>query len=88
MKKEEDKTKACRLARAIASDISLYNETKIQEALENDNFFEALEQEIDAGRSLYRDRVSTELFKTTNYFDRAIVDVVLSRKGHIKTPYW
>lgn len=85
---EEDKIKACRLARAIASDISLYNEAKIQEALEKDNFFEALEQEIDAGRSLYRDRVGPEIFKSTNYFDRAIVDVVLARKGHLKAPFW
>ncbi len=85
---EEEKIKACRLARAIASDISLYNEAKIQEALEKDNFFEALEQEIDAGRSLYRDRVGAELFRATNYFDRAIVDVVLARKGHLKAPFW
>ena len=34
--------KAVRLARAIASDISLYNEERIIEAIENDTFFEAL----------------------------------------------
>ena len=83
-----DKTKACRRARAIASDISLYNEAKIQKALEDDNFFEALDEELEQGRSLYRDSVSPELFKATNYFERAIVDVVLARKGHIKTPFW
>ncbi|MDR0965745.1 MAG: hypothetical protein LBM75_04470 [Myxococcales bacterium] len=88
MKTEEDKLKACRLARAIASDISLYNEAKIQEALEQDNFFEALDQEIDVGRTLYRDRIGTELYRATNYFDRAIVDMVLARKGYLKTPFW
>ena len=84
----EDKTKACRKARSIASDIALYNETKIQEALENDNFFEALEKEIDEGRSFYRDSVSPELYRTTNYFDRALADVIIARKGQVKTRFW
>ncbi len=85
---EEDKAKACRTARAIVSDLSLYNEAKIQEGLENDTFFEVLEQEIDAGRTLYRDRVGSAIYKATNYFDRAIVDIMIARKGHLKASFW
>ena len=42
--------KAMRLARAIASDISLYNEEKIREGIENDTFFDAIAGELEEGR--------------------------------------
>ena len=69
---EEEKIKAMRLARAIASDISLYNEQKIIKGIEQDNLFEVLKDEIEEGRELYKSRVSQELYTTTNFFDRAI----------------
>lgn len=85
---EEEKAKAIRLARAIASDISLYNEAKIVQGIEQDNLFTVLQDEIQEGRDLYQSRVSAEVFKTTNYFDRAIVDIVVAKKGHIKSKIW
>ena len=85
---DEEKAKAMRFARAIASDISLYNEAKIVKGIENDTFFDALKDEIEEGRDLYRSRVSSEIYGSTNFFDRAIVDVVLARKGHIKSKIW
>ncbi len=85
---EEEKTKANRLARTIASDISLYNEAKVAKGIEQDSFYESLEEEIKEGRDLYKSRVSEELYKGTNFFDRAIVDVVLGSKGHIKSKIW
>lgn len=85
---DEEKAKAMRFARAIASDISLYNEAKIVKGIEEDTFFEALKDEIEEGRDLYRSRVSPEIDSNTNFFDRAIVDVVLARKGHIKSKIW
>lgn len=85
---DEEKAKAMRFARAIASDISLYNEAKIVKGIEEDTFFDALKDEIEEGRDLYRSRVSPEIYGSTNYFDRAIVDVVLARKGHIKSKIW
>ena len=85
---EEEKAKAVRLARAIASDISLYNEQKIKEGIEKDTLFEVIKDEIEEGRELYRSRVSDEVYKTTNFFDRAIVDVIVGRKGHIKSRIW
>ena len=85
---EEEKVKAMRLARAIASDISLYNEQKIIKGIEQDNLFEVLKDEISEGRELYKSRVSQELYTTTNFFDRAIVDIVIRSKAHVKSRIW
>lgn len=85
---DEEKTKATRLARAIASDISLYNEQKIIKGIEQDNLFEALKDELAEGRELYKSRVSQEVFTRTNFFDRAIVDIIVFRKGHVKSRIW
>ena len=79
---------ANRLARAIASDLSLYNEAKIKEGIENDTFFSALQDEIAEGRAHYESRVDPRLLGSTNFFDRALVDVILARKGHIKSKIW
>ena len=79
---------ATRLSRAIASDLSLYNEEKIIEGIENDNIFEVLQDEVEEGRVLYKSRVSPELYSTTNFYDRAIVDIVIKSKGHIKSKIW
>lgn len=85
---DEEKAKAIRLARAIASDISLYNEAKIVQGIEQDSFFDALKEEIEEGRELYKSRVGPEIFSTTNFFDRALIDVILARKGHVKSKIW
>lgn len=85
---EEEKTKAMRLARAIASDISLYNKDKIARALQEDNLFESLREEIEEGRSLYKSRVSVEVYKEHNFFDRALVDVLIKTNGHVKSRIW
>ena len=85
---DEEKVKAQRLARAIASDISLYNEQKIAQGIEQDNLFEMLKDELEEGRELYKSRVSAELYGSTNFFDRAVVDIVVRSKAHIKSKIW
>ena len=85
---DEEKVKAMRLARAIASDISLYNEQKIIKGIEQDNLFDVLKEELEEGRELYKSRVSPEVFTSTNFFDRAVVDIVVRSKGHIKSKIW
>lgn len=85
---EEEKVKAMRLARAIASDISLYNEQKIIKGIEQDNLFEVLKDELDEGRDLYKSRVSAEIFARANFFERAINDIVLRSKAHVKSKIW
>jgi hypothetical protein len=79
---------AVRLARAICSDVSLYNEEKIVRSIEQDAFFDPLREELEEGRELYRSRVAPDLYSRTNYYDRAIVDVILRPKGHVKSRIW
>jgi len=79
---------AARLARTIASDISLYNEDKIRQAIQADRLFEALASEIEEGLQLYRSRVSPDLLATTNFYHRAIIDILLRNKGSVQSPMW
>jgi len=79
---------ALRLARAIASDIALYNEDKIIRGIEQDRLFELIEEELEEGLGLYQSRVAEGLFERTNFFQRAVVDEVLKRKGHVKSKIW
>lgn len=88
MSTEEEKSKAIRLARAIASDISLYNEEKIRRGIEEDNLFDAIEEDLQEGRDLYRSRVTDELYRTTNFFERAVVDIIVRPRGHIRSRVW
>jgi hypothetical protein len=78
---------ARRLARAIASDLSLYNEDKIIRGIERDTLFDELREEIEEGRALYKSRVKEELLEH-NFYDRALVDILVRAKGHIKSAMW
>jgi hypothetical protein len=83
----ETEEAARRLARAIASDLSLYNEEKIVRGIEADTLFDVLSEEIEEGRALYKSRVSPELYQR-NLYDRAIVDILVRSKAHIKSAMW
>lgn len=83
----ETEEAARRLARAIASDLSLYNEEKIIEGLQADNLYDLIEEEIEEGRELFRSRVTPDLF-SMNFYDRAIIDLLIKSKGHIKCKLW
>jgi len=83
----ETEEAARRLARAIASDLSLYNEEKIVQGITNDNLFEVLEDELEEGRALFKSRVAPELF-AKNYYDRAVIDILVRSKGHLDSPLW
>lgn len=83
----DTEARAQQLARAIASDIQLYNKAKIEKGLANDSFFELLGEEITEGRDLFRSRVTQELFRR-NFFDRAIVDRVIKTMANLETNIW
>jgi hypothetical protein len=83
----ETEEAARRLARAIASDVSLYNEEKIVRGIENDTLFDELGDEIEEGRALYKSRVSPDLYNR-NFYDRALVDILIKSKGHVKSRIW
>ncbi len=79
---------ARRLARAIASDVSLYNQEKIQKGIQQDTFFEVLLPELEEGRAHYNGKVDPDLRSRTNFYDLAIVDVILKRNAHIPSKIW
>jgi hypothetical protein len=79
--------RARQLARAIASDLTLYHEAKILEGIANDTLFDVLKDEIEEGRELFKSRVTSEIFQQ-NIYDRAIVDVLVKSKGHVKSKIW
>ena len=83
----ETEKDARRLARAIASDLSLYNEEKIVQGIEHDNLFDVLADEIEEGRAHYKSRVAPELYQK-NFYDRALVDILVKSKGHLKSKLW
>ena len=83
----ETEEAARRLARAIASDLALYNEEKITEGIRKDTLFEVMEEEIQEGRDLYESRVSPDLLGR-NLYNRAIVDLLIRSKAHIESPMW
>jgi hypothetical protein len=74
-----DPEAAKRLARTIISDITIYNKEKVKEGLKNDNLFEILKTDIEKGRRVYESRVSPEILESTNFYDLAIVDVMVQQ---------
>jgi uncharacterized hydantoinase/oxoprolinase family protein len=83
----ETEEAARRLARAIASDLSLYNEDKIVEGIQRDSLFSVLSEELEEGRALFKSRVSPELF-AKNFYDRAVIDILVRSKGHVQSKMW
>ena len=79
---------AFRLARAIVSDIALYNQDKVREGIRNDTLFEVLKNELNEGREHFYGRVSPELANRDHLYDRAIVDVMIRQAGKIDSPIW
>lgn len=83
----ENPDQARRLARAILSDVAIYNREKVESGIKNDNLFEVLTDELEEGRQHYNSRVSPDL-ASTNFFDLAIVDVLVKRAGKIESSIW
>ena len=82
----DDLVSANRLARAIASDISIYYGEKIQRGLENDTLFEEIKDELQEGIQLYRQKVAPEIIRNYNFFEKAIIDIIIASRSHIRTP--
>ena len=84
----KDPDVARRIARAVVSDIALYNQKKVEDGLAADNLFDALRDEIEEGRTYYESRVDPEIAKSTNFFNQALVDVLLRPTGRIPSKAW
>lgn len=79
---------AFRLARAIVSDIALYNQTKVAEGIKNDSIFDLMQNELEEGREHFFSRVSPDLTNREHLYERAIVDVMIKQAGRIESPIW
>lgn len=81
---------ARRVARAIASDLSIYdyNKKNIPKGIQDDNLFELLADEIQKGREYYEDHVSEGTRQSTNFYDRAIVDILFRATANIESKIW
>jgi len=83
----ETEEAARRLAIAIASDLSVYFEDRVASGIVNDNLFEVMADEIEKNRELYMRRVTPQLYKK-NFYDRAMCDVLVKTKGHLRSKMW
>ena len=46
-----------------------------------------MSEEIEEGRDLFKSRVTPVIYEQ-NIYDRAIVDVLVKSKGHVKSTIW
>jgi len=79
---------AKRLARTILSDILLYNQAKVKEGIEKDSLFDVLTEELAEGKKYYESMVDEEVRKENNFFNEAVVDVLIKQGGKIKSEIW
>jgi hypothetical protein len=78
---------ARRLARAIISDVAIYNREKVEQGIKNDNIFELLAEDLNEGQQHFNSRVTAELAQS-NMFELAVVDVLIKRAGKIESTIW
>ena len=53
----------------------------------NDTLFDVMHSHIEEGRALFKSRVTAEIYQL-NLYDRAIIDVMIKSKGHVKSKIW
>jgi hypothetical protein len=88
MKLVDNNEGAARLARTIVSDVALYNKEKVEEGIKHDNIFDLLKDELKEGEDLYKSRVAPEILETTDFYNVALVDVLIKRSGKIESDIW
>lgn len=88
MEKVKDPEVAKRIARAVVSDITLYNAAKMEEGIKNDTLFQVLKDEIEEGRQYFENRVDREILENFNFFERALVDILVKQAPRIPSKMW
>jgi len=71
-----DRDKARRLARALVSDILVYNRESRDRALREGNLIQALGPEIKKSWELYKERVTPEVANSTSHFRDALNEIL------------
>jgi hypothetical protein len=84
----KDPDVARRIARAVVSDIALYNAKKVEEGISRDNLFELLKSEIEEGRTYYLSRIDPDVAQNTNFYNRALVDLLVKPWGRVPSKAW
>jgi hypothetical protein len=88
MERIADPLRAARLARAILSDVMLYNADKVRAGLEADDLFERLRGELEEARAFFEERVEADVAAKSNAFGRALVDVLVFRSRAVRSKIW
>ncbi len=83
-----DNEKAKRLARVIVSDILQYNLEKVKNGIIQDSLFSDLENEIAEGKTYYSSKVAPEIIENENFFEIALVDILLKSKSDLDSKIW
>lgn len=84
----KDPDVARRIARAVVSDIALYNAKKVEEGISKDNLFDLLKNEIEEGRNYYLSRIDPDVAQNTNFYNRALVDLLVKPWGRVPSKAW
>lgn len=84
----KDPDVARRIARAVVSDIALYNAKKVEEGIAKDNLFDLLRNEIEEGRTYYLSRIDPDVAQNTNFYNRALVDLLVKPWGRVPSKAW
>ena len=88
MSRITDPQRAQRLARAVLSDVMLYNPERVRAGIEADDLFDRLRPELDEARAFFERRVDPEVVAKSNAFDLALVDVLVFRSRRIRSRIW
>ena len=73
---QDPRQKARRLARALVSDMIVYQPEKRQKALKDGNLKEAFEEEIKKSLQEFVDQVGPEIANSTNFFNEALNEIL------------
>jgi hypothetical protein len=80
--------RVARLARAILSDVMLYHAEQVKQGIEADDLFERLAPELTEARVYFESRVEEDVARELNAWNRALVDVLVFRSGHVRSRIW
>ncbi len=75
---------ARRLARLILSDIVIYNSSKVERGIRDDNFFDVLRDEIDEGRQYYQSRVPARVRHDSEIFTETLQQFVQMKREELE----
>jgi hypothetical protein len=90
MATKQELEKARRRARVLCSDMFIYPDIqrKIEIGIKNDTLFEELEGLLNEARQDLRNHVGAALTEEENLLERAFVDEIFAKCGHIESSIW